>query len=203
MTGASGDPIEQVHRPHAGPGRRASAAPRRAARAGRPGTTADPLAWPAARIPWPCCPSSIATTLLVERQGESGFRLHNLFRMFLLERSPREGQDVAATRTRGLYGIAPGTQSPSEHTRPDGQILPHIPQLVRSFLRSTQRPLQAVKPEGQMRGLQTPCMHPSLARQGWLHIPQCERLASRFTQAPLQLVNPVAQTTTQEPPTQL
>jgi hypothetical protein len=70
---------------------------------------------------------------------------------------------------------------PLEHTVPDGQTIPHAPQLFGSCRRSTHWPLQAVSPVGQLV-THTPDLHASPAAQALPHVPQFAASVDRSMQ---------------------
>ena len=81
--------------------------------------------------------------------------------------------------------------TPFRQVWPDGQEVPHIPQLELSLFVSVQTPLQFV-PERQLL-VHTPPWHVWPDGQAVPHIPQLPESRSRSTQFPLQLVSPARQ----------
>lgn len=81
------------------------------------------------------------------------------------------------------------TQEPAVHVASSGHLLPQVPQLLLSVLRSRHTMPQSVCPEEQPDE-HTPPEHVWPAPQLLPHVPQLRRSLEVSTQKPLQLVRP-------------
>jgi hypothetical protein len=79
-------------------------------------------------------------------------------------------------------------QVPAVQTWPAAQALPHAPQSALSLARSTQTPVQAVWPAGQV---QAPFAHVAPMPQVLPHPPQLAGSVFVFVQRPRQAVSPI------------